>query len=828
LGSLNKALFFAGTGLFLFMKADSSLMKISVSWLKDFLPAFSSDTASLVERLTFLGLEVEEVKESSLPDELVVVGRIEEVAAHPNAERLTICRVDVGRDELLQIVCGAPNVKAGMLVPVATEKAKLQFPDGQIITIKPSKIRGERSFGMICAADELGLSGDHSGVMELESSYTIGTPFSRYLEADVVLDIAVTPNRPDVLSHLGVARELAGGDHIHYPARASVEFSKTGTLVDVLDGVACPHYTAVLIRGITVAESPAWLKKKLESIGLRPKNNIVDITNYILHALGQPLHAFDLGKLAGGRVVVRSDMQGAFTALNQQLVQVEPGMPVICDSMKPVALAGVMGGFDSAVSDTTRDILLESALFDPSMIRKSAKKAGISSDASYRFERGIDPHNVKRSAECAVALILELAGGHVEEAMERGAQPAELRQVTLRPARVNALLGSSISAADMVAMLERIGFSANGTIGESITVDVPSFRVDVSAEIDLVEEVARLYGYDNIQPSSQMATIYPQSRHYPEYFPDFLRSIVAALNFREILTNPLMKREEAGLFSESLVGVLNPISEGLEVLRPGLIPGFLKVISHNIRHGNRDLRLFEVARGFQGAEHLDSAVEGSLDGYREKEYLVLAMTGSRFPRIWNQTPAMVDFYDLMGAVEMLLEKLNLLDKSAVNIYNSESVGIDVMLTERGGRSSLCVGRVQQVGSWLLKKFDIGQDVYVAEIDAALLESCFSPGVTYEPPSRFPVVQRDISLVLPPDVTVQSLVELVRSSDSLIRGVSVFDLFERTREDGGERSVALSLDIADHNGTLQDGKISDILLKVGRNAESKLGAVIRQV
>jgi phenylalanyl-tRNA synthetase beta chain len=811
------------------MKADFLLlMKISVSWLKEFLPSFSSDTPSLVEKLTFLGFEVEEVQELSLPDELVVVGRIEEVTAHPNAERLSLCRVDVGREEALQIVCGAPNVKAGMVVPVATLKAKLTGSDGQTFTIKPSKIRGERSFGMICAADELGLSEDHSGVMELDASCRIGEPVARYLDSDVVLDIAVTPNRPDVLSHLGVARELAGREDICYPAQHPVAFSKTGTLVDVVDAVACPYYTGVIIRGITVAESPAWLRKKLESIGLRPKNNIVDITNYILHALGQPLHAFDLGKLAGERVVVRSDMRGEFVAINQQPCQVEPGMPVICDSQKPVALAGVMGGLDSAVSDATTDILLESAYFDPSMIRKSAKKAMISSDASYRYERGIDPRNVRRSAECAVALILELAGGHIEEAQEWGSVPAELRRVTLRPDRVNDLLGSSIAATDMVEMLQQIGFSAEETAGESITFTVPSCRVDVSGEIDLVEEIARLYGYDNIQPSAQMATIYPQSRNYPEFFPDFLRSLMVGLHFREILTNPLMKREEAGLFSDRLVGVLNPISEGLEVLRPGLVPGFLKVISHNIRHGNRDLKLFEVARGFRSVPEGERSGESQLEGYREQEYLVLAMTGSRFPRIWNQSSEKVDFYDLMGAVEMLLEKLNLLDKSAVNIYNENTVNIDVQLTEKGASCSYRIGMVQQLGSDLLGKFDIGQEVYIAELDAATLERCFTPGVTYEPPSRFPVVQRDISLVLPPDVTVQSLVELVRSSDSLIRGVSVFDLFERTREDGGERSVALSLEIADHAGTLQDGRISDILSKVGSNAASKLGAVIRQV
>jgi phenylalanyl-tRNA synthetase beta chain len=816
-------------GFFYSLTADFLLfMKISVSWVKDFLPSFSSDTPSLVEKLTFLGFEVEEFHEVTLPDDLVVVGRIEEVIAHPNAERLTICRVDVGREEALQIVCGAPNVKPGLLVPVATEKAKLQLPGGQTLAIKASKIRGERSFGMICAADELGFSDDHSGVMELDASCRIGEPVARYLDCDVVLDIAVTPNRPDVLSHLGMARELAGGEEIQYPEQKAVAFSKSGTLVEVLDAVACPYYTGVVIRGIKVAESPAWLRQKLESIGLRPKNNIVDITNYILHGLGQPLHAFDLGKLAGGRVVVRSDMRGEFVAINQQICKIEPGMPVICDSEKPLALAGVMGGFESAVSNSTTDILLESAWFDPSMIRKSAKKAAISSDASYRYERGIDPLNVRPSAESAVALILELAGGTLEEAQEWGALPDVLRRVTVRPARVNALLGSSISRSEMVEMLGRIGFSVDEASEESIIFHVPSYRSDVSEEIDLVEEIARLYGYDNIQPSAQMATIYPQSRKYPEFFPDFLRALMVGLNFREILTNPLIKREEAGLFSDRLVGVLNPISEGLEVLRPGLIPGFLKVISHNIRHGNRDLKLFEVARGFQGVPEVEHYGERLLDSYREQEYLVIAMTGCRFPRIWNQSPEKVDFYDLMGAVEMLLEKLNLLDKSVVNIYNESTVSIDVQLTEKGETCSYRVGVVQQLALGLLSKFDVGQDVYMAEIDAAILECCFNPDVTYEPPSRFPVVQRDISLILPQGVTVQSLVELVRSSDSLIRGVSVFDLFERTQEDGGERSVALSLEIADHTGTLQDDRISDILSKVGSNAESMLGAVIRQV
>ncbi|NTW56086.1 MAG: phenylalanine--tRNA ligase subunit beta [Chlorobiaceae bacterium] len=803
-------------------------MKISVSWLKDFIPSLSSDTPTLVEKLTDLGLEVEDVIEQPLPDELVVVGRIEDVFPHPNAERLTICSVDVGKEERLQVVCGAPNVKEGMLVPVALVNAKLSIPGGGTYVIKASKIRGERSFGMICAADELGLSDDHSGVMELDASCTIGEPLATYLEGGTVLDIAVTPNRPDVLSHLGVARELAVGEAISMPERREVAFSRTGPLVDVQDPEACPYYAAVVIKGITVAPSPSWLCRKLESIGLRPKNNIVDITNYILHALGQPLHAFDLGKLSGERIVVRSDMRAEFVALNQEICPVEPGMPVICDAEKPAALAGVMGGLYSAVSDTTTDILLEAAYFSPSRIRKSARKAGISSDSSYRFERGVDPNNVKRAAECAVALILDLAGGRVSDAREWGSEPEGQRTVALDPARVNELLGTSIETDAMVAMLGRIGISVKSSDESAVTFNIPSYRVDVFQEADLVEEVARLYGYDNIMPSGQLSASYPQSRTSPEFFPDFLRSVMVGLNFREVLTNPLIRREEAGLFSDRLVGVLNPISEGLEVLRPGLVPGVLKVIANNIRHGNRDMRFFELAHGFQTHSGEEKHSGTALDAFSEKEHLVLAMTGSRYPRSWSHSPEKVDFYDVMGAVEMLLEKLNLLDKSTVNIYNAQTAGIALGMTESGKNCSYRLGTVRQIDADLLRAFDIGQEVFIAELEASVLERCFTSSVTYEPPSRFPVVQRDLSLVLPRDVTVQSLVELVRSSDSLIRDVTVFDLFERKDQEGGERSVALSLEIADHNGTLQDERIGDILSKVGSNAASKLGAVIRQV
>jgi len=804
-------------------------MKISVNWLKKFIPSFSPDIPALVEKLTFLGLEVEDVLGRRQLDERIVVGRIEEVERHPDADRLTVCRVNTGQDELLQIVCGAPNVASGMVVPVATVGAKLGQPDGEEFSIRKSKIRGVHSFGMICAADELGLSADHTGVMVLDPASPLGAPVASLLDTDAILDIAVTPNRPDVLSHLGIARELALPEEIVIPERHGIDFAQTGDLVEIRDREACPYYSAVAIRGVEVGESPVWLRQCLESIGLKPKNNIVDITNYILHSLGQPLHAFDLRKLAGERVVVRSDVSASFTAITQETCTVEPGIPVICDSEKPAAIAGVMGGLDSAVTAGTTDILLESAYFTPSFVRKSAKSAGISSDSSYRFERGVDPLNVKRAAECAVALILELAGGEIVAAQECGAEPPEPLRLTLRADRVNAMLGSSIEPETMSSILAGIGFVLTARTSEGyMEFLVPSYRVDVTSEIDLVEEVARVYGYDNIQPSEQMVTTYPESRRVPEYFPDYLRSLLIGLDFREILTNPLIRRSDAALFDQRLIAVLNPISEGLEVLRPSLVPAFLKVIAHNIRHGNKDLKLFEVARGFIGKD-LSEGNGSPLEAFSEREYLVMAITGSRNPRLWNQPSEKTDFYDMTGSVGMLLEKLNLLDKSSLIAYNENTVGIELELTGGQGKPRRYrAGVVQLIDAAVLGAFDIAGEVYIAELDTAVLQDCFASSITYEPPSRFPAVQRDLSFILPLEVPVQMLVDVVRASDSLIRAVTVFDHFVRSDQDGGVRSVALSLDIADYEGTLLDQRINDILEKAGRSAGKQLGAVIRQV
>ncbi|MCG8343009.1 MAG: phenylalanine--tRNA ligase subunit beta [Chlorobiales bacterium] len=803
-------------------------MKISVNWLKDFVPSLTSDIASLVDRLTFLGLEVEDVITGKLPDSSVVVGMVEELRPHPNADRLRVCQVDTGQAEPLQIVCGAPNIAEGQRVPVALVGAVLDAPDGRTFTIKKSKIRGEHSFGMICAADELGLSDDHFGIMVLDEHCEIGKPVASYLDVDTMLHIAVTPNRPDALSHLGVAREIAGVAQVKLPEALPVDFSDSTKLVRIEDSEACPYYTGIVIRNVTVKESPSWLKRKIESIGLRPRNNIVDITNYVLHALGQPLHAFDLAKLKGESVLVRTDVDGSIMAINQETYELQPGMPVICDQEKPVAIAGVMGGYDSAVSETTTDILLESAYFAPGVVRKTSKRLGLTSDSSYRFERGADPGNVCFASQCAAKLILDLAGGRIAKAEEAGSIPAKPANVTLRPRATNEILGCSISVEKMISMLEYIGFTmiANNS-DETLTFTVPSFRVDVEQEIDLVEEIARLEGYNNIAPSERMVASYPQSRNNPEYFPDYLRSLMIGLQFREILTNPLITKREALQFEEHTVPVVNPISEGLEVLRPSLVPTMLKVISRNIKHGIRNMRLFEVAHTFCAVDER----RGTRENPRENEVLAIALTGSRYPVSWARKKEPVDFFDMKGSVEMLLEKLNLLDKSSLNIYNQSTLSITCDWKGEYKALKLHAGKVQQIAPELLEAFDIDQPVFVAEIDAEVLERCFALNVCYEPPSRYPVVERDLSFILPEGMDVQELVDCVKNSDVLIRSVQVFDVFEResgNRAGKVERSVALSLSITDSSGTLKEEKVKKILRKVMKNAESKLGAVIRQV
>ncbi|MFN3426766.1 MAG: phenylalanine--tRNA ligase subunit beta [Candidatus Thermochlorobacter sp.] len=807
-------------------------MKISLNWLKTFAPSLTLSELEIAQRLTSLGFEVENLERLDVGFSGVVVGKVLTCTKHPNADKLSVCTVDVGAADALQIVCGAPNVAVGQYVPVAQVGATLRFYSGQTLTIKKSKIRGVESVGMICAEDELGLSDNHDGIMVLsqaDGEFRVGEPFEKYVERDVIFDLSITPNRPDMLSHLGVARELVGITGVQLPSYRALPFVRSTSRVVVEDLAACPHYAAVIIEGVKIAPSPAWLQNRLKAIGLRPINNVVDITNYVLHTVGQPLHAFDLDKLSERRIRVRTDVAGDFLTLDSKTRRIEPGMIMICDAEKPVAIGGIMGGLHSEISDSTTNVLLESAYFNPSQIRRAAKKLGLSTDASYRFERGVDWGNIRGAAAMATALIVELAGGHVVESTEVLAQERERLQVTLRPHRVNAFLGASIEHAQMVSILVGLGFEKVEQTPEHICFRVPSWRVDVSAEVDLIEEIARVYGYDNLMPAEKLTASYPSQRLEKEHFNDRVRKFMIGMGFKEILTNPLLSLPEAQVFSERVVRTLNPISEDMAAMRPSLIPSLLRCVAHNQNLSNVDMRIFEIGHTFE----LASPDEPTLvSGYSEREMLGIAITGRRWPRSWANPTDMSDFFDLKGAVEELLECLHLLEKSKFILYTHGSLRLEIDANCNTPSGSVFAGVLQIAPKEWLTRHGIEREVFLAELDMGILRNLAEFEAEYRAPAKFPAVMRDLAFYVPKYLASCDIMQDLAKAHPLIEQVELFDVYDSTsqasRTDAeSRRSLAFSLKLVSRERTLTEEEISALLAKVVRQLESKYGAELRQ-
>ncbi|MCS6990128.1 MAG: phenylalanine--tRNA ligase subunit beta [Chloroherpetonaceae bacterium] len=817
-------------------------MKLSLSWLKRFAPELSSDADDIASRLTSLGIEVEGLERVGGAFTNVVVGKVLECRKHPNADKLSLCKVNVGKanasGEPLSIVCGAPNVAAGQTVAVALAGAELLTKSGERLKIKKSKIRGEVSEGMICAEDELGLSDNHDGILVLSDDLPIGEPLERFIERDVIFEIAITPNRPDWLSHQGVARELVGEANLKRMEAPALNFQPTATRVKIEDPTGCSHYAAVLIEGVAIAPSPAWLQNALKSIGLRPINNVVDVTNYVLHSIGQPLHAFDLDALKERRIVVRSDYAGKFKTLDGKERDVKAGMTMICDAEKPVAIGGVMGGLESEISFQTSNVLLESAHFNPSRIRRTAKTLGVSTDASYRFERGADRGQVRYAAELATKLILELAGGNVIEACEVELEKPKPIEIALNPKRAKALIGADISADAMKTMLEHIGIREVRREGEKKIFAVPSFRVDMSQEADLIEEIARLYGYDNIPPSEKMNAAYPQSLDRLANFDDRLREMMIGLGFREILTNPLLPLGEAQAFSEKLIRTLNPVSEEMDSLRPSLLPSFLKVVAHNLNRGNEDLRLFEIGRVFERDERGDY-----VRGFRERNKLGLLVTGRRYPASWSLPKDAADFFDLKGAVESLLKKLGCLDKSKFVAYTHNRLRLEIQAVSRfesgdglksdgaaSGASDSVAGVLEIAPKEILKRYEIEQPVFFAELDVEVLKRSTSLTTRYQEPAKYPAVLRDLAFFVPKRVRASDMLDEILSVDETIQTATIFDVYEPKREtQAGEarRSVAFSLKLVNYERTMTDEEIARVTARVAERISSKFGAELRQ-
>ena len=816
-------------------------MNVTLNWLKNYID-FELSPSELADRLTMLGIEVESVKQLGAELEGVVVGRVGSIKPHPNADKLVLCQVDIGETEELQIVCGAPNVREGMLAPVATIGATL--PIG--LTIKRAKLRGETSHGMLCSEKELGLSEDAAGLMELPTDLSLGTSISAALGLDdVVLELEITPNRPDCLSLIGVAREIRAetGNALKLP---QVDFNEDETDTQEITSVTieapdlCPRYAARVIRGVKVGQSPAWLQQRLESVGIGVINNIVDITNFVLMEYGQPLHAFDYHKLAENRIVVRCATAGEnLTTLDEIDRELTPDMLVIADAEKPVALAGVMGGYDSEITETTADVLLESAYFNPSSIRATAKALGISTEASYRFERGGDPDAVLTALDRAAQLIAEFAGGTICKGVvdvypgsppvtgNGGQQP--LTEIQLRPERVNFILGTTIDTSEMVQILSNLGFDvkANGTGNyqadeetSRLQVTVPTFRSDITREIDLVEEIARVYGYDNIPttlPKGDIPVPAPNlSTEVRKHIKHFLLAagMMEAINYSFCDPNCFDKiRFAADHPLRDVLKLQNPLSPEMSVLRTTLLPSLLENAQHNRNHQINTIALFEI-----GSVFIRNGTE------KEPERVTGILAGQVGDGVYSNPHREPDFYDIKGLVEGILEVCGIVD------YTLEKTDAP---TFHPGRNAAVLSSHKQIGIFgeahpeVLENYDLPYKAYLFDFDMEALVDAAIFAKRFEPIPVYPKVERDLAIVVDKELLSDMPTGLIYATGGeLVESVRLFDVYEGEQVPEGKKSLAYAITYHSATETLTDKAVNALHDKVVKHLNQELGAELR--
>lgn len=774
-------------------------MNVSLQWLGDHVDFSEYSIHQLDELLTFAGIEVEGIE--SLPNHLVVA-QILSSEKHPDAEKLSVCQVDDGSGKPRQIVCGAKNYQVGDKVPLALPGCVLDAGEGKTFEIKEGKLRGVDSLGMMCSAKELGLAADADGLLILSPDLKAGTPMAEVYPA--VFELEITPNRPDCLSHLGVARELAA--LAKKPLKGRAHFGETNTPTRAakadevrLESEACPYYTARIIRGVKVTESPAWLKQKLTSIGLRPINNLVDITNYVLMETGQPLHVFDLAKLEGG-IVVRQAAEGeTFLALDEKEYALLAEDLVIADAKKAVAIGGVMGGEDSGVTETTTDVLLEAAYFNPQAVRRTGRRLGLHSDSSYRFERGVDPLQVAGVSEFATKLILDLAGGKADaELLVAGGAGEGPKPVALDNDYCRRIIGAEIPDATIEGILASLGLEKTGGAWK-----IPSFRLDLVRPIDLVEEVARVHGLDGI-PATTMATFSPASKADEAY--DFLRSLqgrLASLGFHEARNLKLISGAQladdlaTSHRGMSPVRLKNPLNDEQDYLRPGIVPGLLASASRNVRFGTSDLRLFEAGRVFVASPKGDEI---------EHEHLALLMTGARIHRSWaDSKPKAIDLHDLRAALEAICpEGLNFVPVSDGKLLCACSVEIG------SGKKAVKIGMAGIVPPARARELDLDAPVFVAELNLKKLMSVVKAEIRFADLPKFPGSSRDVAMLVPGDLAAGEVAAFFEAYDEpLLISAELFDVF--TDPTGAKlapdkKSLAFSILYRAPEKTLEAGEV----------------------
>lgn len=807
-------------------------MRISYNWLKQFIKLDwkSEETAAL---LTDLGLEVEGVEKfESLKGGLegVVVGHVLTCVQHPNADRLRITTVDLGDGTPVQIVCGAPNVAVGQKVPVATIGTTLYDKDGNAFQIKKGKIRGEDSHGMICAEDELGIGQGHDGIMVLKEDLKPGTPASKVfnIEVDEVFEIGLTPNRADAMSHWGVARDLRAGlsqknvnTELLTPSVSNFRVDKRTLKMDVkvVDSKLAPRYCGVTISGITVKPSPAWLQNKLKAIGLTPKNNIVDVTNYVLHDLGQPLHAFDAAKIKGNKIIVKTVEAGTkFTTLDDVERTLHEEDLMICDESGPMCIAGVFGGKTSGVTESTSSIFLESAYFNPVSIRKTAKRHGLSTDASFRFERGIDSTITEYALKRAALLIQETAGGEITSDIENICpKKIEDHSVLLNFSNVTRTIGQELSKETIKKILVSLDIKISTMSDAGLGLVIPAYRVDVTREIDVIEEILRVYGYNNITFTPKLnASISNSARNEDYKLQNIIGAQMVSLGFNEMMANSLTTPDYAKL-SENLreefnVMILNPLSNDLSAMRQSLLFSALEAVSFNINRKRADLKLFEFGKTYHKLP----------SGHDENKHFTLTVTGSRLPESWSYAQKPADFFMFKGYVNLVFSRLGITkiqSQPVVNDVFAEGIGLTM-----GNEVLVEFGTIKKS---ILKQFDIKQDVFFADFNWDAIIKLVSGKIKYTEISKFPEVRRDLALLVNKEVSFENIFSTARAAEkTVLKDISLFDVYEGENLPEGKKSYAVSFMLQDSSKTLTDEQIDKIMTKIRVSLEKETGAQLR--
>lgn len=803
-------------------------MKISLNWVKEYISIPETESIdALQDKMISTGLDIEGVENESDKLKNFVIGEVIEKIKHPDADKLSLCKVNTGGEENLSIVCGAPNVDAGQKVCVALIGAII--PNGDF-EIKKSKIRGQLSEGMICSEKELNMSDNHDGIMVLDTKAKIGQKFADYIKAnDVLFDIGITANRGDLFSHFGVAREIGAlyNEKIKIPdikitgsERDTKEFIK----ISIEANDVCKRFTGRIISNVKIKESPEWLKKRLKSIGLNPKNNVVDITNYVMFETGQPLHAFDYDKINGKEIIIKKAKDGdKFTTLDGKERVLNAESLMICDANGYTGIAGVMGGKNSEISDDTKNIFLESAYFDAVSVRKNSKKLGLMTDASQRFERGVDINMVKYASERAAQLFMELAGGEVSKSLY-DVYPEKFQpvKVPVRIKKTNDILGTGLNEEEITALLEKIEFKYTGKEEDKLIFEVPEFRrLDVCREIDLIEEIARIYGYDNIEGEMNFninvsnavnygSRIFKLNREITDYF--------TGRGFNQILTNPLAEEKVIKKFTEDpgiIISLKNSISVEMDSMRTGMIYGMLKIIGFNFNNSGKDisLKFFESGRIFKNTGKK----------FTEEDRLIITMSGKKDSETIYNGEKNFDFFDIKGEAEMFLYKLQLENFSLFYYTDNVSGGIkaDIRINDE------IIGGIYKIDSRLKSEFEIEQDVYAAEFYLNKLITKTGKDRKFKDISRFPSVKRDLALIADTGVKYDEIRNfIVQSSGKFLKKLSLFDIYEDEKIGENKKSIAFTLEFSSDEKTLTDEETGNIIKKILNNLEKNLGVTLR--